>query len=71
MKKRARNLLLALGIVGSFAFGYGLNAARAGSASNLPDCEGEACKPKGAKCTNSSQCCSKNCQSVNGKETCH
>jgi hypothetical protein len=30
-----------------------------------------ACKPVGAPCTNSFQCCSQNCQSVNGKETCH
>ena len=30
-----------------------------------------ACKPRGSSCHNANECCSQNCQSANGKETCH
>jgi len=46
-----------------------LVAAQSASAGEAP--EPLACKPVGAKCHNSFECCSQNCQTVNGKETCH
>lgn len=30
-----------------------------------------ACKPRGTSCHTSFECCSQNCQTVNGKEACH
>jgi hypothetical protein len=30
-----------------------------------------ACKPRGTTCHTSFECCSQNCQRVNGKDTCH
>lgn len=30
-----------------------------------------ACKPRGSSCHTSFECCSQNCQTVNGKDACH
>jgi hypothetical protein len=30
-----------------------------------------ACKPRGTDCHTSFECCSQNCQTSNGKDTCH
>lgn len=30
-----------------------------------------ACKPRGTSCHTSFECCSQNCQTVNGKDACH
>ena len=30
-----------------------------------------ACKPRGSSCHTSFECCSQNCQTVNGKEACY
>jgi hypothetical protein len=30
-----------------------------------------ACKPRGTTCHTSFECCSQNCQTVNGKDACH
>lgn len=60
---------LALSLV---ALGIALVSLSTTSPANAED-EGIelACKPRGSACHNSNECCSQNCQSVNGKETCH
>lgn len=30
-----------------------------------------ACKPRGSSCHTSFECCSQNCQTINGKDACH
>lgn len=62
--------LLQLAAVG-FAFVAFSPSSSARTGSEDSSVEPLACKPRGSSCHTSFECCSQNCQAVNGKDTCH